>query len=70
MGTNGGQVLGALACVSASAAVVFPGRAFDPRRTLEAVQAERCTALYGVPTMFIGELSLPDFASFDLTSLR
>ena len=47
-----------------------PGAAFDPVATLQAVQDERCTALYGVPTMFIAELEHPTFAEFDLTSLR
>lgn len=65
-----GVVLGSLACVSSAAAVVLPGRSFDARRTLETVQRETCTALYGVPTMFIAELALPDFAQYDLSSLR
>ncbi|NLP61023.1 AMP-binding protein [Paraburkholderia sacchari] len=65
-----GMVLAVLACVSVGAAMVFPGEAFDPRATLEAVSEERCTALHGVPTMFIAELDHPDFASFDLTRLR
>ena len=50
--------------------MVIPAPAFDPVATLEAVQAERCTSLYGVPTMFIAELSAPGFASYDLSSLR
>ena len=50
--------------------MVIPADAFDPAATLAAVQAERCTALYGVPTMFIAELGLPDFGSYDLSSLR
>jgi len=62
--------MGNLACTSHGAAMVIPGPAFDPRASLEAVQAEKCTSLYGVPTMFIAELALPDFDSFDLSSLR
>ena len=50
--------------------MVFPGEGFDPLATLEAIEAERCTALYGVPTMFIAELDHPDFARFDSRSLR
>jgi fatty-acyl-CoA synthase len=65
-----GMVIGALACVSHGAAIVFPGEGFDPLATLQAVANERCTALYGVPTMFIAQLDHPAFASFDLTSLR
>jgi fatty-acyl-CoA synthase len=65
-----GMVLAVLACVSTGAAMVFPGEAFEPRATLEAVAAERCTALHGVPTMFIAELGHPEFKSFDLSSLR
>jgi fatty-acyl-CoA synthase len=65
-----GMVLGTLACATHGACVVVPGEAFDPAATLEAVQAERCTALYGVPTMFIAELEHPRFAEFDLRSLR
>ncbi|HEY3820502.1 MAG TPA: AMP-binding protein [Polyangiaceae bacterium] len=65
-----GMVLGNLACTSHGAAMVIPGEAYEPRLVLEAVAAEKCTALYGVPTMFIGELELPDFASFDLSTLR
>jgi fatty-acyl-CoA synthase len=64
------MVMGNLACTSHGAAMVIPGPAFDPRASLEAVQAEKCTSLYGVPTMFIAELALPDFDSFDLSSLR
>jgi fatty-acyl-CoA synthase len=52
------------------AAMVYPAEGFDPLATLEAVEAERCTALYGVPTMFIAELGLPEFKRFDLSSLR
>lgn len=65
-----GMVMGNLACTSHGAAMVIPGPAFDPRASLDAVQAEKCTSLYGVPTMFIAELALPDFESFDLSSLR
>jgi fatty-acyl-CoA synthase len=65
-----GMVLGVLACVSVGAKMVFPGEGFDARSTLAAVAEERCTALHGVPTMFIAELGHPDFDSFDLTSLR
>ena len=65
-----GMVIGALACVSHGAAIVFPGEGFDPLATLQAVATERCTSLYGVPTMFIAQLDHPDFAKFDLTSLR
>ena len=65
-----GMVLGVLACVSVGAQMVFPGEAFDPAATLQAVSDEGCTALHGVPTMFIAELALPDFARFDLHTLR
>jgi len=65
-----GMVMGNLACVSHGAAAVFPNDGFDPVRTLEAVSAERCTALHGVPTMFIAELEHPRFGEFDLSSLR
>ncbi|KVG83798.1 AMP-binding protein [Burkholderia ubonensis] len=65
-----GMVLAVLACVSTGAAMVFPGEAFDPAATLAAVADERCTALHGVPTMFIAELDHPDFANYDLSSLR
>jgi fatty-acyl-CoA synthase len=65
-----GMVLAVLACVSVGANMVFPGEAFDPAATLAAVAEEKCTALHGVPTMFIAELDHPDFASFDLTRLR
>ncbi|RSD12045.1 AMP-binding protein [Amycolatopsis eburnea] len=65
-----GMVMGNLACTSHGACMVIPAPAFDPKATLEAVAAERCTSLYGVPTMFIAELNHPDFASFDLSSLR
>ena len=65
-----GMVLGNLACVSHGSVMVFPGEGFDPAEVLATVQAERCTALHGVPTMFIAELDHPDFAGFDLSSLR
>ncbi|HEY1391889.1 MAG TPA: AMP-binding protein [Methylibium sp.] len=65
-----GMVLAVLACVSTGAAMVFPGEAFDPAATLAAVAEEGCTALHGVPTMFIAELDHPQFASFDLSTLR
>jgi fatty-acyl-CoA synthase len=65
-----GMVMGSLAAVSHGACAVIPAPSFDPAATLAAVQQERCTSLYGVPTMFIAELGLPDFASYDLTSLR
>jgi fatty-acyl-CoA synthase len=65
-----GMVLGNLACTSHGAAIVIPSPGFEPEATLRAVQDERCTSLYGVPTMFIAELGLPGFASFDLSSLR
>ncbi|TCW81085.1 AMP-binding protein [Burkholderia sp. SRS-46] len=65
-----GMVLAVLACVSTGAAMVFPGEAFDPAATLAAVAEERCTALHGVPTMFIAELDHPDFSKYDLSTLR
>jgi fatty-acyl-CoA synthase len=65
-----GMVMGNLAATSHGAAMVIPAPAFDPVATLEAVQAQRCTSLYGVPTMFIAELAVPDFDRFDLSSLR
>ncbi len=65
-----GMVLGNLACTTHGACIVIPAPGFDPAATLAAVQAEKCTSLYGVPTMFIAELALPDFASYDLSSLR
>jgi fatty-acyl-CoA synthase len=65
-----GMVLGNLACLTHGAAMVFPSEGFEPLATLEAVEAERCTALHGVPTMFIAEMDHPDFARFDLSSLR
>jgi fatty-acyl-CoA synthase len=65
-----GMVMGNLASTSHGACVVIPAPGFDPAATLRAVEQERCTSLYGVPTMFIAELGLPDFADYDLTSLR
>ncbi len=65
-----GMVMGNLACVSHGACMVVLGEAFDPLAALEAVQAERCSVLHGVPTMFIAELDHPRFPEFDLTSLR
>jgi fatty-acyl-CoA synthase len=63
-----GMVLGNLACTTHGAAIVIPEAAFDPAASLRAVAAERCTSLYGVPTMFIAELNLPDFADYDLST--
>ncbi len=65
-----GMVLGNLACITHGAAIVYPSEGFDPLSTLETVAAERCTALYGVPTMFIAELGHPEFKRFDLSTLR
>jgi fatty-acyl-CoA synthase len=65
-----GMVLGNLACTSHGACMVVPGESYDPLAVMETVQAERCTSLYGVPTMFIGELDHPRFAEFDFSSLR
>ncbi len=65
-----GMVLGNLACTTHGACIVIPAPSFDPHATLAAVQAEHCTSLYGVPTMFIAELDLPEFEEFKLTSLR
>ena len=65
-----GMVLGTLACVTAGAAMVFPGEAFEPGEVLQAATAERCTALHGVPTMFIAMLDHADFGRFDYSSLR
>jgi fatty-acyl-CoA synthase len=65
-----GMVMGNLAATSHGAAMVIPGPSFDAHTTLHAVAVERCTSLYGVPTMFIAELALPDFDSHDLSSLR
>jgi fatty-acyl-CoA synthase len=65
-----GMVLANLACVVHGATMIYPSTAFDPLAVLRAVQAERCTVLHGVPTMFIAELQHPQFAEFDLSSLR
>jgi fatty-acyl-CoA synthase len=65
-----GMVLGNLAAVTHGATMVIPAEVFDPELTMEAVEAERCTALYGVPTMFIAELNHPRFPEFDFSSLR
>jgi fatty-acyl-CoA synthase len=65
-----GMVLGNLAAVTHGACMVFPGEGFDPLATLQTVAEERCTALHGVPTMFIAQLDHPQFAGFDLSSLR
>jgi fatty-acyl-CoA synthase len=65
-----GMVLAVLACVASGAAMVFPGEVFDAGATLAAVSEERCTALHGVPTMFIAELDHPEFERFDLSRLR
>ena len=65
-----GMVMGNLGCTSHGATMVIPAPAFDPEATLAAVAAERCTSLYGVPTMFIAQLGHPRFADYDLNSLR
>lgn len=65
-----GCVMGNLGCVTHGAAMVIPSEHFDPLKTLQAVERERCTALYGVPTMFIAQLGHPDFGGFDVSSLR
>ena len=65
-----GMVMGNLAATSHGACMVIPAPGFEPAATLQAVQAERCTSLYGVPTMFIAELGLPEFADYELSSLR
>jgi fatty-acyl-CoA synthase len=65
-----GMVLGNLACTTHGACMVVPGESYDALAVMETVQAERCTSLYGVPTMFIGELDHPRFAEFDYSSLR
>jgi fatty-acyl-CoA synthase len=65
-----GMVMGNLGATTHGACIVIPAPGFDPAATLAAVEAERCTSLYGVPTMFIAELALPDFASYDVSSLR
>ena len=65
-----GMVLGNLAAVTHGAAMIYPAESFDPAMTLQTVDRERATALYGVPTMFIAELQTPEFTSYDLSSLR
>jgi fatty-acyl-CoA synthase len=65
-----GCVIGTMSAVNSGAALILPQWTFDPRATLKAVHDERATSVYGVPAMYVAELSLPDFASFDLTSLR
>ena len=65
-----GMVMSTLACVTHGATMVFPSEGFDPLAVLETVEAERCTALHGVPTMFIAEMEHPEFKRFDLSSLR
>ncbi|MGZ2256448.1 AMP-binding protein [Roseobacter sp. A03A-229] len=65
-----GMVMGTLGCVTKGATMVIPGEGFEPDAILRAVSEERCTALYGVPTMFVTQLALPDFESFDLSTLR
>jgi len=65
-----GMVMGNLTALTHGCTMVYPGEGFDPVATLETVQAEGCTALYGVPTMFIAELDLPEFERFDLSTLR
>jgi fatty-acyl-CoA synthase len=65
-----GMVIGNLCCTSTGACIVLPSETFEPTKVLQAVEKERCTSLYGVPTMFIAELQLPGFHQFDLSSLR
>ena len=65
-----GMVMGVLGCATHGAAMILPAEAFEPQSVLESVSAERCTALYGVPTMFIAELEHPAFSGYDLSSLR
>jgi fatty-acyl-CoA synthase len=65
-----GCVIGTMTALNTGAALVFPDWTFNARATLQAVHTERCTSLYGVPAMYVAELALPDFAQFDLTSLR
>ncbi len=65
-----GMVMGTLGCVTKGAVMVVPGEGFDPQDTLETVARERCTALYGVPTMFVNMLELPTFSTYDLSHLR
>ena len=65
-----GMVLGVLACISHGATMVFPSEAFEPLKALQAVEQEKCTALHGVPTMFIVELEHPEFDNYDVSTLR
>jgi fatty-acyl-CoA synthase len=65
-----GMVMANLGCITHGATMIYPSEGFEPLAVLETVQEEKCTALYGVPTMFIAELGHPDFSKFDLTSLR
>jgi fatty-acyl-CoA synthase len=65
-----GMVMGVLGCASTGATMVIPGEGFDPETTLRALSDERCTSLYGVPTMFVAALQHPDLASFDLSNMR
>ena len=65
-----GMGIGNLGCISTGATIVYPAASFEPEATLRAIADERCTSIYGVPTMFIAELEHPRFAEFDLTSLR
>src|SRR5205807_3906433 len=65
-----GMVMGTLGCTTKAATMVFPGEGFEPGAALSAIAKERCTAVYGVPTMFVAMLGHPDFAGFDLSSLR
>jgi fatty-acyl-CoA synthase len=65
-----GMVMGNLGCTTHGATMVIPAQGFDPKATMAAVAQERCTSLYGVPTMFIAELNDPDFESYDLSTLR
>ncbi|MFB6417648.1 MULTISPECIES: AMP-binding protein [Bradyrhizobium] len=65
-----GMVMGNLASVTLGTTMVYPGEGFDPLMTLRTIEQEKCTALYGVPTMFIAELDHPEFATFNLKSLR
>ena len=65
-----GMVIGTLGCLTHAACMVMPGEGFEPAAVLAAVEAERCTSLYGVPAMFIAELAARDFARYDLSSLR
>jgi fatty-acyl-CoA synthase len=65
-----GCVIGAMSAVNSGAAIILPNWTFDPRATLKAVHDERATSVYGVPAMYVAEMALPDFASYDLSSLR